>query len=148
MRHGPTRPSPFSLQTDQLHFGTALVFIQEMTGVPATDSDEDRTEEEAGSAGVKMDDAEVFMREMVELASKMLVQLRHKYPRARWYTHDVGVIGPMYVVAVTTADTSLRARALRVMEEANMREGFWDGPALQLLMKRVFRVVREKKMSP
>jgi hypothetical protein len=55
----------------------------------------------------------------------------------RIFFNDAGVIGPVYLVAVTTADPTIRSRAYRLLAETggsgvgDCSGFFWDGPGLR-----------------
>ncbi|EHA54976.1 hypothetical protein MGG_01779 [Pyricularia oryzae 70-15] len=50
------------------------------------------------------------------------------------FTHEAGVLPPLYLVATIAEDSAVRQAALDMLEGAKVREGFWDGPSLYRLV--------------
>ena len=83
------------------------------------------------------------MKEMVLLAEQILTSLRHVYQRGQVVSSDVCVVGPLSIAAMSTSDDALQERALTLMLQADIQEGFWTSTTLKHLVKRVLYVVRE-----
>ncbi|TLD27191.1 hypothetical protein PspLS_05023 [Pyricularia sp. CBS 133598] len=50
------------------------------------------------------------------------------------FTHEAGVLPPLYLVATIAEDSAVRQAALDLLKGAKVREGFWDGPSLYRLV--------------
>ena len=137
----PARGSPehLSTQADLLHFNTAELFLELMTGLEtAQPGDLDPLAEPSSRS-------ERLAREMVLLASQISTLLGQMRREHRVVSSDVDVIGPLYVAAIATTDAALQEKALVLMQEADSEEGFWAGPTVEQLVERVTNVVMERR---
>ncbi|KAJ9149103.1 C6 zinc finger domain-containing protein [Pleurostoma richardsiae] len=143
----PGTPEHFSLHVDALHLRLAGVFLRGMTGL------DPETFRATCPQPTKGDQA--VLREMLATATmlyqgggggrKQAAQQQHLKRKTRGFTYDAGVVGPVYFVAISAEDAALRARALRLLQDINMREGFWDGPALQRLVRVVGKAIEANR---
>lgn len=140
----PKAPRPgtseyFSLHVDWLHFRCASLFLNGMTGL------DPETLQAKCPEPAKSDQA--IIKEMF-VTGNMLYQNYHKRSRtqkARGYTYDAGIVGPLYYVSISSEDATIRNKSLKLLREIHVREGFWDGPEMQNLVKQVGQAIEGEK---
>ncbi|TLS28479.1 hypothetical protein PpBr36_01296 [Pyricularia pennisetigena] len=147
----------YALDLDLLHLLCMDMFAQAMTGLVRDDQDANNDPSEYadidpslrshpqsryGPAG-SSSRSQAALKEILGVAGRLMdtaASIRRGRQRqdrdegVAGFTHEAGVLPPLYLVATIAEDSAVRQAALDLLKGAKVREGFWDGQSLYRLV--------------
>ena len=87
--------------------------------------------------------------EILRLGSEWLYSdTERAYAGQRRFSLDMGIIAPVYYVALKCRDPQLRRSAIALLKSSNSQEGAWDSGTMALLAERIVKVEETGLCSP
>jgi hypothetical protein len=107
--------------TEDERKGADILRIQECAGFLVLHRDPTKRDDLTFS-----DDFTLVFQKIVALAAGVLSSNEERSARRPMFSMDLGIVGPLYVVASQCRDPGIRRRAIALLRSASIQEGVWN----------------------